>query len=833
MDTKNCWEWSSLFFGWTTAHGFRGIFETSMMARRLFWVLLVFGCIVGFVVMTMALVTDFLQYKTVTSVIVTGGSTVTLPSVTICNTNAYSLGNILQLTPILPDKDYPDFTNESTYFDVLKDGMKDDFVLKSYMETVAGGDDLRENCGMPNSGSFENYNLLLGMDADTSEKDREIAKHLLYLNRYSMNADKAFRKLLQKIKKDLPEYPKGTAKICPKEKEMILECLIKGVPCGEKATGGAALYASITRFPHPIYCHCYTIDPLQVAPALVKRSGNTKSARMEFLLSANLDDFWPSSAETAGLRVAVHKKGVLPDMDSATVIGPGQAAMMAVTKVTYSRQKAPYGSKCDKIGGMSHVGKVKDAIDAMDYMQGISLSTCSNTRLALAIMAECGCYDEYMMPYYVRHPSIATRKKDILTQTSSKKEMKACSLSAAGRTCRKGEQDAHATNFSSAEECAQPCEEMVYETRTGLSVWPSTVFGKRSNSMQLARLLKTAGTALPFSLKNVEDVITRNLEAKAKDTKPEELPPWFGARSINYYETKYARWTTIVEEAQRKAKADGVYDNDDCGLTEQIATECRANFPDFDLTSEHCHNIWNPTFIKTTETEAKGNDIVAGTSRIDGQTIIGIVDGLDVDGLANFAARYPNAELVPALAAHLNDDRYIGYEDDYYDFDFNDNNNRQRRNYDGSDGDGYGYYDYSSNSAYDDAYDYSYVSYDYSSWYEYDDDEEAEQLSDDEISSTGELVGFEVDHESYGSNMVKLQVYFDELNVKEFREDIVTSTEALVAAIAGLLGLFLGFSAQTFGEFGEFFWVSCYKGKCCGSGKSRGNRVTQFDSSAI
>jgi len=59
-----------------------------------------------------------------------------------------------------------------------------------------------------------------------------------------------------------------------------------------------------------------------------------------------------------------------------------------------------------------------------------------------------------------------------------------------------------------------------------------------------------------------------------------------------------------------------------------------------------------PTYIKTANAAA-GNDVNVGTSRIDGKNIIQIVDGLDVDGAANIAARYADAQLVAALEDHI------------------------------------------------------------------------------------------------------------------------------------------------------------------------------------
>ena len=60
-----------------------------------------------------------------------------------------------------------------------------------------------------------------------------------------------------------------------------------------------------------------------------------------------------------------------------------------------------------------------------------------------------------------------------------------------------------------------------------------------------------------------------------------------------------------------------------------------------------------PTYIKANIGVVKaGNDVDAGTSRIDGKPIIKVVDALAIDE-ANIAARYAGAELVAALEDHI------------------------------------------------------------------------------------------------------------------------------------------------------------------------------------
>ena len=75
------------------------------------------------------------------------------------------------------------------------------------------------------------------------------------------------------------------------------------------------------------------------------------------------------------------------------------------------------------------------------------------------------------------------------------------------------------------------------------------------------------------------------------------------------------------------------------------------SYLDFVYEGGRLDNAVTPTYIKTTAAKV-GNDILVGTSRIDGKNIIKIVDALAA-GEANIAARYAGAELVKALEDHI------------------------------------------------------------------------------------------------------------------------------------------------------------------------------------
>lgn len=95
---------------------------------------------------------------------------------------------------------------------------------------------------------------------------------------------------------------------------------------------------------------------------------------------------------------------------------------------------------------------------------------------------------------------------------------------------------------------------------------------------------------------------------------------------------------------------------------------------------------------------------------------------------------------------------------------------------------------------------------------------------DGEFDEYGEIAGYEIDETELGLNLVKIQLYFDSLNVKVFEESKTLTFEQLLSGIAGLLGLFLGFSIQTFGEYIEFFIITPLKRNSKGPAAKK-NRV--------
>jgi len=75
------------------------------------------------------------------------------------------------------------------------------------------------------------------------------------------------------------------------------------------------------------------------------------------------------------------------------------------------------------------------------------------------------------------------------------------------------------------------------------------------------------------------------------------------------------------------------------------------SYLDFVYEGGRLDNAVTPTYIKTVDAKA-GNDVLVGTSRIDGKNIIKIVDALGV-GETSIADRYTSPELVKALEDHI------------------------------------------------------------------------------------------------------------------------------------------------------------------------------------
>ena len=77
------------------------------------------------------------------------------------------------------------------------------------------------------------------------------------------------------------------------------------------------------------------------------------------------------------------------------------------------------------------------------------------------------------------------------------------------------------------------------------------------------------------------------------------------------------------------------------------------SYLDFVYEGGRLDNAEAPTYIKTTDGK-KGNDELAGTSRIDGKNIIKVIDPIDTaNGETNIADRYAAAELVAAVDDHI------------------------------------------------------------------------------------------------------------------------------------------------------------------------------------
>jgi hypothetical protein len=75
------------------------------------------------------------------------------------------------------------------------------------------------------------------------------------------------------------------------------------------------------------------------------------------------------------------------------------------------------------------------------------------------------------------------------------------------------------------------------------------------------------------------------------------------------------------------------------------------SYLDFVYEGGRLDNAVTPTYVKTADAAA-GNDVLVGTSRIDGKNIIKIVDALGV-GESSIADRYTSPELVKALEDHV------------------------------------------------------------------------------------------------------------------------------------------------------------------------------------
>ena len=81
------------------------------------------------------------------------------------------------------------------------------------------------------------------------------------------------------------------------------------------------------------------------------------------------------------------------------------------------------------------------------------------------------------------------------------------------------------------------------------------------------------------------------------------------------------------------------------------------------------------------------------------------------------------------------------------------------------------------------------------------------------FDESGQIPGFTTRTERFKSNLVKIQVFYDTLSVEKFTETKDGSFTDLLAAMAGLLGLFLGFSVMSVAEGLELLAVTPFKRK--------------------
>ena len=79
------------------------------------------------------------------------------------------------------------------------------------------------------------------------------------------------------------------------------------------------------------------------------------------------------------------------------------------------------------------------------------------------------------------------------------------------------------------------------------------------------------------------------------------------------------------------------------------------------------------------------------------------------------------------------------------------------------------------------------------------------------FTGAGQVTGFEFEEHAVGHNIVKLQLYYTALNYQAFEETPLHTSTGLLASIAGLTGLWLGFSVSTILEMVEFMAIIIYK----------------------
>lgn len=236
----------------------------------------------------------------------------------------------------------------------------------------------------------------------------------------------------------------------------------------------------------------------------MKRTGVRPGSKLELVLNVHSNEFWPTAAESEGVRVMVHESHVVPDPTQGFVVGKSMHAEVAVTmkkikKLPFDSPGAYGWGNCDNDNPTATGRWQTGGRKISGYFAGMTSDECTNIHLAEAIVDQCGCRDEYLDAYFVNGAGGAPRAEESPASPAStaRANIQECTaqanapaswvpvssngqriLAAAnGRTwtqneCRLNMHVNFVANFNASEMCILPCAEVEFSPRVSSVQWP-------------------------------------------------------------------------------------------------------------------------------------------------------------------------------------------------------------------------------------------------------------------------------------------------------------------------------------------------------------------------
>lgn len=245
-----------------------------------------------------------------------------------------------------------------------------------------------------------------------------------------------WRALHSKTQRDLPTATE-IDQYCYGEKDFLVSCKLGNKNCESIYVPEKKPYTNYTAQPYGSFisrrdakhCRCQTF---KANPDFqMKRTGVRPGSKLELVLNVHSNDFWPTAAESEGVRVMVHDPGSVPDPTQGFVIGKSKHAEIALTVKNINRLNwlepgfNGWGNcnndKPKDADGSERKGKVPD------YFRGMNSDECSNVKLAEAIVEQCNCYDEYLDPYFEVRGEVDPTPSPASLASVAKRKLPSCS----------------------------------------------------------------------------------------------------------------------------------------------------------------------------------------------------------------------------------------------------------------------------------------------------------------------------------------------------------------------------------------------------------------------